>query len=91
MKTINRIEAVKIISQTEGKIFSAVFTKKDGSDRVMVCRFGVQKGVKGVGMAYEPHAYGLVTVFDIQKEEFRHINISTVRSLTVSGEQYEVA
>lgn len=91
MQTISRIEAVKIISGTDGQIFSAVFVKKDGSDRQIVCRLGVQKGVKGVGLAYDPHSYGLVTVFDVQKNEFRHINASTLKALTVSGEQYQIA
>ena len=35
-----------------GKIFTACFTKKDGSERVMNCRTGVKKYVTGRGKKF---------------------------------------
>ena len=34
--------------------------------RVMTCRLGVKKGVKGVGMSYDPKQYRLVPVYYVQ-------------------------
>ena len=42
---INKDKAKQYIYKTNGKIFSAVFTKKDGEKRKMVCRRGVSKYV----------------------------------------------
>ena len=54
MKTIDKDTAREYIYKTNGKIFSAVFTKKDGEKRRMVCRQGVAKYVKGVGLKFKP-------------------------------------
>ena len=42
----------QFIKESEnGKIFSATFTKKDGTERRMNARRGVSKGITGQGMA----------------------------------------
>lgn len=69
------------------KVFTARFIKKDGSERVMNCRRGVKKGVKGVGMSYDPYEKNLLPVYDMQKEAFRMINISTLKELKANKEQ----
>jgi len=68
------------ILNTKGKIFSVTFTKKDGSIRKMVCRTGVSKGVKGIGLKFDPNAKNLMVVFDMHKKAFRMINLSTIQS-----------
>ena len=50
MKTIDKDTAKQYIYKTNGKIFSAVFTKKDGEKRKMVCRRDVRKYVTGKGL-----------------------------------------
>lgn len=72
-----------------GRIFSAVFIKKDGTERKMVCRCGVKKYLTGEGMKYNPADYGLLTVFDMQKREYRMINLKTLIRLKVNGAVYE--
>jgi hypothetical protein len=59
----------EFIEQTnDGRTFTVEFVKRgDGSLRVMNCRRGVKKGVKGVGMAYNPADYALLNVYDMQK------------------------
>jgi len=69
------------------KVFTAKFIKKDGSERVMNCRRGVTKGVKGVGMSYDPYLKNLLPVFDMQKQAFRMINISTLKELKANKQQ----
>ena len=72
------------ILSTKGKIFTCKFIKKDGTIRVMNCRLGVRKGVKGVGRKFNPEDYGLIGVYDMHKG-FRMINTKTVLEITFQG------
>ena len=90
MKTITKETAKKYIYATNGKIFSAVFTKKDGERRLMNCRLKVKKYVKGVGRKFEPSERGLIGVFDLQKDQHRFINLETLESLKIKGIEYTI-
>ena len=70
------------IKETNGKFFSVTFTKKDGSERKMTARIKVKKGVKGVGQKYIASDKGLITVYAMDKLEFRMVNLETVKSIT---------
>jgi len=72
------------------KIFSVEFTKKDGSLRKMVCRLGVKKHLKGGELKYNPEELNYLTVCDLQSEEYRTINVNTLKSITFEGVTYEV-
>ena len=89
-KWISRDTAKKYIYKTNGKFFSAVFTKKIGDKRLMTCRLNVKKGVKGVGFSFKPQDIGLMTVFDIHKGGYRFINLMTLKSLKIRGNEYYV-
>ena len=88
MKTIDRDTAKQYIYKTNGKIFSAVFVKKDGEKRKMVCRQGVYKYVKGVGLKFKPEERDLIGVFDMHKHAYRFINVKTLEQIKVGGIQY---
>ena len=90
MKTISKETAKKHIYATNGRIFSAVFTKKDGEKRLMNCRRKVKKYVKGVGRKFDPIDRGLIGVFDLQKDQHRFINLNTLESLKIKGVEYKV-
>ena len=96
MKTIDRDTAKQYIYKTNGKIFSAVFTKKNGEKRKMVCRRDVRKYVTGKGLSYNPEEHGLVTVYDMQKckidpeRAYRNINIETLEQIKVKGTTYTI-
>ena len=90
MKTISRDTAKKYIYKTNGKFFSAVFINKNGDKRLMTCRLNVKKGVKGVGLKFKPQDIGLMTVFDIHKGAYRFINLMTLESLKIRGNEYQV-
>lgn len=90
MKVISRNQALELMKSTNGKMFSVVFTKKDGSTRHMNCRTGVKKGVKGVGRNYDPADHALFPVYDMQAHGFRMISWSRLHSLQVAGEFYTV-
>ena len=90
MKTIERNTAKQYIYKTNGKIFSAVFIKKDGEKRKMVCRQGVYKYVKGVGLKFKPEERDLIGVFDMHKKAYRFINTKTLEQIKVKGITYQI-
>ena len=73
-----------------GNIFSAVFIKKNGERREMVCRLGVKKHLKGGQLAYDAKGRNLLPVFDMQKEGYRMININTLVQLKINGKTYNL-
>lgn len=82
----NRLENMTSLQMVEGarsgRIFTVEFIKRtDGKLRRMTCRRGVRKGVKGVGMSYDPLSKGLLTVYDVEKQAFRMINLADLISL----------
>tara|TARA_R100000951_G_scaffold101420_1_gene92949 strand:- start:28436 stop:28693 length:258 start_codon:yes stop_codon:yes gene_type:complete len=77
-------EIVKMVNK--GQIFSAKFVKKNGEVRDMVCRLGVKKHLKGGELAFDAKAMNLLPVFDMQKEAYRMINISTLIQLKINGQ-----
>ena len=75
----------------KGQIFGVKFFKKDGTARTMCARLGVSKGVKGVGKSWGRDTHPqYVTVFDMAKDDFRHVNLDTVQSVTSKGNVYYV-
>ena len=90
MMKIDKDTAKQYIYKTNGKIFSAVFTKKDGEKRKMVCRQGVAKYVKGVGLKFKPEERSLIGVFDMHKKAYRFINLETLEKIRVQGKEYNV-
>lgn len=83
--TINQIREL-----AGNNIFSAKFIKKDGTLREMVCRLGVKKHLKGGELAYDAKSMGYLPVFDMQKEEYRMININTLVEIKINGIIYKM-
>lgn len=81
-----------LITESGDKIFSIVFVKKDKSERLMICRRHVKKGVKGTlhyDRAKSDKDHRQITVFDMMKSAFRKINLNTVKRMKVKGSVYE--
>lgn len=72
-----------VLKATQGKFFTVVFVKKDGTTRVMNCRLGVTKHLKGGVSTLNPSEF--LTVYDMQAEGYRAINLSTIVSITCGG------
>jgi hypothetical protein len=53
----------------------------------MICRNGVSKGVKGVGMSFDPLEKRLKVVWDMQKNGFRMINLNGIRWIRINGKE----
>jgi hypothetical protein len=73
------------IRETNGKFFSVVFTKKDGTLRKMTARIKTSKGVNGKGMKYIPSDKKLAVVYAMDKLEFRMVSLDTVVSFKCQG------
>lgn len=75
----NRLTEFK--AQVKGKFFKAVFLKKDGSLREMVCRFGVKSHLKGGELGYDAAANNYWIVFDMEKKAYRTIDTTKLVAL----------
>ena len=76
-------ELRQIVGET--KIFTVEFIKKDNTLRVMNCRLGVKKHLRGGELPYDAKAKNLLPVFDLQKGEYRIINVDTLKKVTFEG------
>ena len=76
-----------LINSTNGKIFSATFIKKDGTERKMTCRLSVKKHLKGGKLSFNPTDKNLIPVYEM-KNGYRFINLNTIKSLTINNKTY---
>ena len=83
---MNSNELASIVAASNGRFVSVVFVKKDGTQRAMLCRLGVTKYIKGGFSTLDSDKY--LTVFDVQKEEYRAINRDTIVSVKLAGTTY---
>ena len=70
------------------KIFSAKFTKKDGSDRVINCMLGVKKHLRGGERTTSKEDF--MIVFDTIKKQYRNVNLKTLDWIRFNGKMYKV-
>lgn len=72
-----RPSTLELIGRTKGRIFSATYNKKNGETRIIVCRTGVKKGVKGTGTwMYDRTKY--VKVYDMHRQGFRTLILDQI-------------
>tara|TARA_R110000765_G_scaffold278269_1_gene376098 strand:+ start:838 stop:1116 length:279 start_codon:yes stop_codon:yes gene_type:complete len=89
MKTITKDKAKELINQTNGRIFSATYIKKDLSKRIMNARLGKHyKSKTGKKAPYNPEKYNLKKVYDMKVKDFRIINLNTLISLSINKNKY---
>jgi hypothetical protein len=71
---------------SDGRIFTVIFIKRtNDEERFMQARTGVRKGVKGVGLKFNPTAYNLIPVYDVRKRAFRFISCERIEELHHHG------
>ena len=88
---IDKETAIKMLRDSKGKIFGVKFIKRSTGDiRIMSARLGVSKGVKGIGLRYDPESRQLIPVYDMHKKEYRMINLETLSSINFKGQEYNV-
>ena len=67
---------IERILNSNGKIFSVEFIKKDGTNRLMNCRLGVTKHLRGGSSTLNPDNY--ITVYDLQSKGYRAISKAAI-------------
>lgn len=75
-------------NETEGRIISVYFKKKDGTMREMTCRRGVKAHLSGGDLPYDPKAKQLLPVFDMHLGKYRMVNLRTLVSFNIGGETF---
>ena len=84
-----RRNLLKKIKENALKEIEITFIKKDGTLRKMKCMYGVKKE-NSKGMNYNAEEKGLISVFDLEKQEYRVVPIATTKALLLEGKTYEV-
>ena len=88
---ISKVDAVRKIRAHKGQIFTVAFIKKtDGTQRIMNCRLGVTRYLKGGVLPYDAKAKGYIPVYDLQKKAYRILNTNTLTALKIGGEAWKV-
>ena len=76
---------------SDGKVFTVTFVKRStGLERVMNCRKGVKKHLKGGVKAYDSKKKNLVCVFDMQAGGYRSIALESIRKVAMEGKVFGV-
>jgi len=91
MKKVNLITAIQLLDSITNQIFTVKFVKRSNNElRVMNCRKKVKKHLKGGKLNYSPIENNLLPVFDLQKNDYRMINLRSLVSLTINKTTYQV-
>jgi len=78
-----------LTNETQGRIFSVYFRKKtNGEMREMNCRRGVKAHLSGGDLPYDPKTKLVLPVFDLQKKEYRMVNLRGLVSFNIGGETF---
>jgi hypothetical protein len=86
MKNLEQL--VTAINNTNGKIFSVTFIRRSGGKRKMLCRLGVTKYLRGGVCPYDFDEKNLISVFDLQENEYRTIPFEGICSAKIGGVEY---
>lgn len=73
----------KIVKATNGKFFTVVFIKKDGTERALNGRLGVTKHLKGGECTLDKEKF--LIVYDVVSKGYRAVNVDTIKSVSCDG------
>ena len=86
---IDKIKATDPRNTGRGEFFTVTFVKRtDGTTRTMNARLGVRRYLKGGDLPYDAAAKELLPVFDVQKGDYRMIDLRSIISAKVGGQEY---
>lgn len=88
MKTLMSNTFAAIAANTNGKFFTVTFLKKDGTVRVMNCRTGVTKALKGGRSTVNSSKY--LVVYEMASKGYRSIDKDSILNIAVAGEKAAV-
>ena len=89
MPIISREQALEIMTNQGGRIFSVIFEKRsNGLDRKMNCI--KKKPLNNGGLRYSPIQHNLLNVFDMSISEYRSVNLEGLKKIKAQGVEYMV-
>ena len=84
-------KAKELIKETNGRIFSSTFIKKDNTIRTLTARTGKKyKSKTGKAAPYKAKEFNLLPVYDMSKKAFRMLNFNTLLTLTINKNTYNI-
>ena len=97
LPVVRKVKLETFIRRLGDQIFTVDFTKQNGEERTMNARRRVKSKIKAIKAktTKKPRArIGVHTpsilVFDMQKRQYRHINLETVTSIRAAGQTFKV-
>lgn len=79
------------IEDTNGRFFTIIFDKSDGTERRMTARIGVKKHLKGLftGNDRAPSTNDdIVTLWDTGVQEYRSVKLSKIKEFRCGGKRF---
>lgn len=77
MNTISKVKTIELMKNN--KLFECEFIKKDNTLRKMKCAYENDKSNSNY-----------IIVYDLEKEDYRNVNLMTLTSLTIQDTTYQV-
>jgi hypothetical protein len=88
---IDKIKATDPRNSGKGEFFTVTFVKRtDGTTRVLNGRLGVRRYLKGGDLPYSAAEKELLPVYDTKKAGYRMIDLRSIISAKVGGQDYIV-
>ena len=72
-----------LIDQSNGKMLTVSFIKKDGALRILNGRLGVTKYIKGSNLKKNSNDY--MSVYDVQNKGYRSVSRDTIVAVRCNG------
>lgn len=81
----------EFLLSTSGRFFTVSFRKRtNGEIRVMTCRVGVKKFLRGGDLPYDSKQKDLLPVYDMAKRGYRTIPLENVEWVKYRGQKWTV-
>lgn len=80
---MNRTQILGLIG--DGRFCSVTFFKANGDKRVMNCRTGVKKGLRGGDKPFSDEEKGLITVWEPKIKDYRSFKADRVVTIKAKG------
>ena len=85
--SISRTKALDLIKNSNGKFFTVIFDKKDGTERKMTGQHTLDMGVSPLGYI---NVKDMVAIRKKEKSTVKSVNLQTIKQLKINNTLYKV-
>lgn len=89
-RKMNRVNLKAFIEEHKGKLVSLDFTKLNNQARTFTGRLGVTAPLKGGENKSEAAERPYLTMYDIQAQDYRNVNLATVTQIRAIGCTFDI-